>query len=224
MAGGCKGGRSVVPSTPSASSASAAGAFWTEPFDTLNPTRWTEVQVHRQMQSQPQFTAQVLEGRPCLEARSRRSASILMTALQFHPRTAPWLSWDWRVDQLVEGEALTRKEGSDAAARLYVYFDTKGSSWQKRSLDYVWSSSLPVGTVLDSAFSSNSKILVVESGTAALGRWRHVQRNLDDDYRRCFKAPAPGVINIGLMSDTDNTGGSALAYFDELRVSRSAAR
>jgi len=122
---------------------------------------------------------------------------------------------------LVEGEALDWKDGSDAAARVYVYFASRGLPWQKRNLDYVWSASLPVGTLLSSAYSSTSKILVVESGSASLGQWRTVERNLEDDFERAFgRQDLPDVIAIGLMSDTDNTGGDALAYFDELRVSR----
>ena len=161
-----------------------------------------------------------LDGRRCLRASSRAGASILLTELHADPQTYPWLSWDWRVDRLVEGEALARKDGSDAAARLYVYFESSSLPWQKRNLDYVWSASLPVGTVMDSAYSRNSKIVVVESGAASLGRWRTVARNLKDDYERCFKEPLPAVIAVGVMSDTDNTGSEALAYFDELRLSR----
>ena len=191
--------------------------LWVESFGALSPERWREVEVH----GRTQYQATTLDGRPCLEATSRGGASILLSAVRFDPDTYEWLSWDWRVDQLVEGEALERKDGSDASARVYVYFESSGLPWQKRDLDYVWSASLPVGTILNSAYSSVSKIIVVESGMASLGQWRHVERNLEADYRRCFGKHPPRVIAIGLMSDTDNTHGQALAYFDELRVSRS---
>jgi hypothetical protein len=167
------------------------------------------------------YSAVELDGRSCLRAHSRHGGSILLAPVSFDPETFEWFSWSWRVDRLVEGEALQRKNGSDASARVYVYFETGGLPWQKRNLDYVWSASLPVGTVLESAFSSASKIIVVESGAASLGRWRTVQRNLEADYERCFgKGPLPKVIAIGIMTDTDNTGGEALAYFDDMRISR----
>ena len=52
-----------------------------------------------------------------------------------------------------------------------------------------------------------------------------MERNLQDDYERCFgTSKLPKVIAIGLMSDTDNTHGEALAYFDELRVTRERRR
>ena len=190
--------------------------LWRESFDALNPKQWREVEVR----GRTQYQTTVLEGRPCLQAMSRGGASILMSAIRFDPDTYEWLSWDWRVDQLVEGEALDRKDGSDAAARVYVYFSTKGLPWQKRNLDYVWSASLPIGAILNSAYSSQSKIIVVESGMSALGRWRSVMRNIKDDYKRSFGADPPDVIAIGLMSDTDNTGSQARAYFDELRIDR----
>ena len=190
--------------------------LWAEPFDVLNPGRWHDVELR----DHTQYRVVALDGRSCLRAESRAAASVLLSAVRFDPDVYEWLSWEWRVDRLVEREALERKAGSDAAARVYVYFETKGLPWQKRSLDYVWSASLPAGTILNSAYSADAKIIVVESGPASLGQWRAEERNIEADYRRCFGADPPHVIAIGLMSDTDNTGGEALAYFDELRISR----
>lgn len=190
--------------------------FWTEPFDTLDARRWREVRVN----GQTRYGAVTVDGRPCLRAQSDGGASILVTAIRFDPAAYPWLSWDWRVDQFVAHEALDRQEGSDASARLYVYFQTKGLPWQKRNVDYVWSTALPVDTLFASPFSSASKILVAESGAGAVGQWRSVRRNLDADYRKAFGTRPPPVVAIGVMTDTDSAGGTAVAYLDELRVSR----
>ena len=216
VSAGCGTQRVTVPIMPPLLPQAAAPIFWTETFDALDPNRWREVEVKRRTR----YDIVDVEGRRCLRAISQNGASILLSAVKFNPDTYEWLSWDWRVDQLVEREALERKDGSDASARVYVYFETPGLPWQKRNLDYVWSASLPVGTVLSSAFASNSKIIVVERGAASRGRWRKVERNLESDYRRCFGGRLPRVIAIGVMADTDNTGGHAVAYFDELRVSR----
>lgn len=194
--------------------------LWTEPFDVLDLTRWR----HTEVKGQTHYEAVTLQGRRCLKADSRHGASILLAPLHFDPKTYEWLSWSWRVDQLVEGEALDRKDGSDASARLYVYFETPGLPWQKRNLDYVWSATLPIGTILNSAYSAASKIIVVESGSGSLRTWRQVERNLEDDYERCFGGEPPNVIAIGLMTDTDNTRSTALAYFDDVQVSRKTLR
>ena len=213
---GCVTQRMLIPVMPSLIGPPKSPVVWEEPFQQLDPQRWREVEVH----GHTQYRIVTLDGQPCLEARSQGHASILLSPVRFNPRIISWLSWEWRVDRPVEGEALKTKKGSDAPARVYVYFDTQGLPWQKRSLDYVWSAFLPVGTVIESAFSAQSKILVVESGTQALGQWRHEERNVAEDYRRAFGVNAPGAVAIGIMSDSDNTGGESLAYVRQLRVSR----
>lgn len=193
-----------------------ASVVWEESFDALDPERWQHVKVH----GATAYRIVEIDGRRCLLAESADSSSILLTEVSFNPRVSPWMSWTWRVDRFVEGEALERKSGSDASARLYVYFETPGLPWQKRNLDYVWSMVLPVGTSLSSAFTSQSHILVVETGAQPVGRWRTVKRHLAEDYQRSFGEEPSKVIAIGIMSDTDNTHGKAVAYFDDLRVSR----
>lgn len=205
----------TVPLLPPLISPQPASA-WVELFDGADLQPWREISVS----GHTHYQLIDMEGRRCLRAQSYGGASIMLHAVNVDPDSYPWLSWEWRVDRLVAEEALERKDGSDAAARVYVYFKTKGLPWQKRNLDYVWSASLPVGTVRESAYASSSKIIVVESGAASLGQWRHVERNLEDDYRRCFSQDAPDVVAVGLMSDTDNTRGEAIAYFDELRLTR----
>ncbi len=198
-------------STPGA----GAGVLWNEPFDLLDPTRWRQVEI----KGRTQYDIIEIDGEHCLRATSQASASILLTEVQFDPKAYPWLSWRWRVDELVKGESLEHKRGSDCAARVYVYFDTRGLPWQKRSLDYVWSGLLPVGQVLSSAFSDQSKIVVVESGSGALGQWRQGARNIAADYRQAFGGDVPRVLAVGVMTDTDNTGSSALAYVDDITIS-----
>lgn len=201
------------PSEPAASQTLVA---WTESFDRLDPAHWREVAVKRHTD----YGAVTVDGRACLRAHSRDGASILLHAMQVDPSAHPWLSWEWRVDRPVEGEALMEQRGSDAAARVYIYFKTVGLPWQQRSLDYVWSTTLPVGTLLNSAYSSVSKIIVADGGADAMGRWRRVERNLRDDFYRAFGEPAPAIVALGIMTDTDTLRGEALAYFDDFRLSR----
>lgn len=214
---GCAGRRAMT-SAPAAQASSHAPTCWIEPFHHLDPAQWREVVL----EGHTSYDAVLLDGQRCLRARSHDSASILLHALKGEAKRCRWLSWQWRVDQPVRGEAFDQKRGSDSAARLYVYFESPGLPWQKRSVDYVWSTTLPVGTVVTSAFSSMAKILVVESGAGSLGQWRAVQRDLEEDYRRCFGKQAPPIAAIGVMSDTDNTHSDALAYFRGIQLSRSA--
>ncbi len=210
---GCAGQIQRVSDTSPASSSPHA-VLWTEPFETLDLARWHEVAL----QGHTSYRAVVLDGQRCLEAQSHGAASILINPVYFDPTNYPWLSWQWRVDRLIEREALNQRHGSDASARVYVYFKSRGLPWQKRNLDYVWSAVLPVGTIVTSPFSSASKMIVAESSVSALHQWQSVERNLLEDFHRCFGDRPPEVVAIGLMSDTDSIGGDSLAYFRNLRV------
>jgi len=187
-----------------------------EPLQTLDPKRWREIEV----KGKTTFTIEELAGARVLKAHSNDAASILLAPFRFNSNHYPWLSWRWRVDQLLEHEDLRTKAGSDAAARVYVYFNTPGLPWQKRNLDYVWSSVLPVGTILPSAFADSSMVIAVDSGPEHLGTWRAVTRNIPEDYRRCFGQDPPDVLAIGLVTDSDSTHTEAVAYYDEILITR----
>ena len=218
MAGGCSGRAMRVPRMPPAPHADGSTTLFSEAFDLLDPAQWREVVV----KGQTHYSIDARNAGTFLKAHATGGASILLHPVSFDPNEQPWLSWRWQVERFVDGENLYRKEGSDASARVYVYFETRGLPWQKRNIDYVWSRALPVGTILNSAFSKASKIVVVDSGTESPGAWRSVSRNIKEDYQRCFgKAASPRIIAIGLMADADNTRSEALAYFDDVAISRS---
>ena len=191
-------------------------AVFHESFDRLDPGRWREVEV----KGKTVYIVEEQEREHVLKASSRSSASILLAPVRIDPKDAPWLSWRWRVDQVAEGESLAHKRGSDASARVYVYFETPGLLWQKRNVDYVWSAKLPVDSMLPSAFSRSSMMIVAESGAKQLGRWHQVVRNVREDYQRCFRDAPPLIIGIGVMTDTDNTRSEAVAYYDDLMLTR----
>ena len=187
-----------------------------EPFNGIDPAHWREIEAS----GRTTYTVENLDGLRALKAHATGGASILLATFRFDPKQYPWVSWRWRIDQAVVGEDLAHKPGSDASARIYVYFDTTGLPWQKRSLDYIWSTSQPADTLLTSPYSKNSKMLIVEFGGDRTGRWTTVSRNVRDDYRRCFGEDAPDVVAIGVMTDSDNTKSDVVAYYDDLMVTR----
>jgi hypothetical protein len=65
-------------------------------------------------------------------------------------------------------------------------------------------------------------MFVVESGDANVGKWREYERNLYEDYKRAFGEEPPMISGIAIMTDTDNTGESATAYYGEISILPSA--
>ena len=61
-------------------------------------------------------------------------------------------------------------------------------------------------------------MIAVESGTPNLNQWQTYRRNVYEDYLQAFGEEPPRVSGIAIMTDTDNTGESATAYYGDIRL------
>ncbi len=157
-----------------------------------------------------------------------------------HPLHLPaqtLLSWRWKVDHSIANADLTRKDGDDYAARVYVFFDlpsdalslgqriklslarhVTGQELPTAALCYVWDNTHPVGTSAANAYYSGVRMIVLQSGNANAGQWQTQTRDLAADFRAAFGQPAPRVTGIALGVDTDNTHGQARARFGNIHL------
>jgi hypothetical protein len=158
----------------------------------------------------PEGTGQVLR------AEARGAASGLILEREIDLEEFPVLSWRWKVENILEKGDARRKEGDDYAARVYVIFP----HWffpKTRSINYIWANRLPRGAVVPNPFTSNAVMVAVESGEEKAGEWVPESRNVLADYRTIFGEDPPRAGAIAVMTDTDNTGGSATAWYDDIR-------
>jgi hypothetical protein len=176
-------------------------------------------------------------GRVALEARAERAASGLVRVIRVDPHRHPILEWHWRVPALVPGADPRIATREDAPARVIVSFH---GDWEKldfadraqlrfakalsgqglpyATLMYIWANDLPLETVVRNPHTGRVRMIVVGSGARGLGEWRTVRRNLLEDYRRAFGEEPWDVVAIGVMSDSDNTRGSARAYYGDITL------
>ncbi len=130
--------------------------------------------------------------------------------------TLPYLSWRWRVHNLPVGGCENKKETNDSGAGVYVIF--KGRFRLNKIIKYIWSTTLPSGTVLASPFNQNTKMIVLQSGSEKIGQWITETVNVREDYKKVFNAVPPIVIGIAILSDADNTESSAVADYDDFKA------
>jgi len=156
-----------------------------------------------------------------LQATARGTASGLYHKVTLSAAEYPFLAWSWKVRETLAAENSQSKDGDDFAARVYVVFPGR-FFWQTRALVYVWSDKLPVGAIVPSAFTPNIAIIAIESGNRYAGFWRQERRNYVGDYRAYFHAPPPNPVAVAIMTDGDNTGSEAAAWYGELIFSRVA--
>lgn len=174
-----------------------------------------------------------------VKAVSESSASGLTKALNIDPKAFPILQWRWKVENLVQKSDATRKDGDDYPARIYITFEYDPSkvSFGKKlkykagqvlfgdipigAISYIWETRAPVGAIFDNAYTDFVKMIVVESGPQNIGRWIEESRNIYEDYIRAFGEEPPMISGIAIMSDTDNTGEHATAYYGDIVFAKS---
>jgi hypothetical protein len=177
-------------------------------------------------------------GTVVVRARSEASASGLAREIRIDPREYPIVRWRWKIENLLAKGDITRKEGDDYPARLYITFeyqpDKVGLGKRARyragrlifgdipiaALNYVWNGSAPAGTFADNAYTDFARMVVVRSGAQALGTWVEEERNVYEDYRKAFGEEPPMIKGVAIMTDTDNTGESATAYYGDIAFHR----
>lgn len=158
------------------------------------------------------------DGGKALKATAEGSASGLIYPLpeNFDLKKTPILAWRWKVEEVFADGDARLKEKDDYPARLYVVFP----GWLplfSHSINYIWANKLPKGEHLPSTYHSKSIMVAVQSGNERAGEWITESRNVYEDYRQLFGEAPPKAGAVAIMTDADQTGGSATAHYDEIR-------
>jgi len=90
------------------------------------------------------------------------------------------------------------------------------------AINYIWESKASKGTVVPNPYTEQAKMIVVESGTERLNQWVNEERNVYEDYKKAFGEEPPLISGVAIMTDTDNTGESATAYYGDIVFMRAA--
>lgn len=175
------------------------------------------------------------EGRPAWHAHAESSASMLRRHLS--PRSVDGLvaEFGWWVPRTIAHADLSKAESADSPVRVAFAFGGDHARLPARTrmqlqmaemltgeeppyatLMYVWDNHAPVESVLTSRRSDRVRKLVLECGPGQLGQWRAYRRQLAVDFRRAFGEEPGPLLAIALMTDADNTGSSAEAWYSDV--------
>ena len=168
---------------------------------------------------QTHYTAEHDDKQFYIKATSNAAASGLFHKIDYDPKEQPILRWSWKIEHtLAKGDERT-KAGDDYAARVYVVFPSL-LFWNTKALNYIWANKLPKGEALPNAFTANAMMIAVESGNERAGQWLNEERDIHKDFKKYFKTEPPRVGAIAIMTDTDNTGESATAWYGPIFIGR----
>ena len=170
-----------------------------------------------------------------MKAVSKASSSGMTREIRIDPKAYPIIQWEWNVTNVLEKGDVSRKEGDDYPARIYITFEYDSGRvgfFEKAkfeairffygqyppigAINYIWESKAPVGTMVPNPFTDRVKMIVVESGAENLNTWVGQQRNIYEDYKQAFGEEPPMISGVAIMTDTDNTKESATAYYGDI--------
>jgi hypothetical protein len=179
------------------------------------------------------------DGRTVIRASASSSASGLIHPLDLDAAQYRLLHWHWKVDQLIAKADNTQKHTEDSPVRLVVSFDGDmekidfsdqmffnqiraftGQQLPYATLMYIWENRVPKGTIIPNRHTSRIKMIVAESGRDKLGAWHEQTHNIYEDFRRAFGEEPGRITAIGIMTDTDNTGDNAHAWYGDIAFHR----
>lgn len=154
-----------------------------------------------------------------LQARSEQAASGLLHEVEVDLQKTPYLNWSWRVDAYPDVADEKVQRGDDYAGRVYVIFKTGYWFWDTRALNYVWNRNYEAGESWPNAYTANSQVLVLQSAQSATGQWRTEKRDVRADILSCFGIQVDSIMAVAIMTDTDDSKSSAVAYYGDIYFS-----
>jgi hypothetical protein len=170
------------------------------------------------------YEVQEHEGSHYLAAQDTALTVILLKVAHWNPHEFPILTWCWRADALPPKGNEHVTETNDSAAGVYVIFQETWGLGLPIQNKYVWSTTLPEGTIGRRNMIARPYFLVEQSGEGSLGRWEFEQVDLMADYNSTFGGePKTRTLGIGVLTDSNNTYTYAEAYYADIRAWRREA-
>lgn len=146
------------------------------------------------------------------------------------------LSWEWRIEQVLEKGDARSRQGDDYAGRVYVNFkrDQQMSRWERtrdrmlevfygreipgRTLNFIWANRLEIDEIVTSTYTEHARLVALQSGNQRAGGWVREEVNIAEHYRRAFGGDPPPVHSLALMTDSDDTGETARACYRKIEL------
>ena len=163
------------------------------------------------------YSVQAAGERRFLHADARALSVQISYEKKWSLRDFPILRWQWRADTFPTGSNERVKGGNDSVLGLYVVLS--GLPFVT-AIKYIWSDTLPAGTVLDSPYSGGTKMIVLRSGRDLVGTWLTEERDVLSDYERVFgkKEKNPKAIGIAILTDADNTNSRSVGDYADITI------
>ena len=180
----------------------------------------------KEFKGQTSYKLVDLAGTRVLKADSAGSASGLFNEQRIDLHKTPVMNWRWHIENRLGNDINEQvKSGDDYAARVYVIASGGAAFWQTKAINYVWSSTSPVGNVWPNPYAyagATGKMMMIalRSSTDQAGTWYSEKRNILTDLKHQFGEEIRYIDAVAIMTDTDDSHGKATAYYGDIYFSK----
>lgn len=176
-------------------------------------------------------------------ASASSSASMLRQTVQVEPALLKNIVFSWKVEQLIPGADLARRETHDSPVRLVLAFEGDRAEFSMKNamlselsltltgepmpyatLMYVWCNACAKEDLYLSPRTDRIREIALETGPERLGQWLNYQRDIQADYLKAYGQAPGALVGVGIMTDTDNTRQSALAWYGPISLTTPSAK
>ncbi len=179
-------------------------------------SQWKE----RSFSGNSEYKLVTQDGQNVLQATTANAASVLYKSQKIDLTKTPYLSWSWKIDNVFTGNDEKDKTGDDFPARLYVVAQTGLLPWETVAINYVWSSSEPLGSDWSNPYTEKNHMVAVQSGPELVGDWTVQKRNIAADFQQYLDLEIDELAGYAVMIDGDNSQQSGNAYFGMINFSQ----
>jgi hypothetical protein len=225
----------AVAQPPSIESAPLVPPFSTAQAGAGLPAGWMPIKINDQKKP-TQYDLVEDDGKVVLHATADGAASLLGHKVAFDLKAAPMMTWRWKTSKLIPTADNSVASKEDSPVRIVLEFDgdksklsladksafatgkfLSGRELPYATLMYIWSNKEAVGKVIQNPRTTRVQMIVASSGQSGVGSWQTLSRNVVDDFRRVFGEDPGRLTGVAVLTDTDNTGDKAEAWYGDIQ-------
>lgn len=209
--------------------------FFHEKFEDLDS--WESLKF-RKIERLTHYEITKINNQSTLKIQTENSASGLVFKTTYDLARYPLIEWRWKIENIIQKGDAREKSGDDYPVRIYVLFAYDASKvdfFEKAryeaaklfygeypplaGINYIWANRIHSQKIIPNAYTSKVMMIISDSGSEYIGKWRTHRVNVIDDFKAAFgRELASRTVSLAIMGDSDNTGESAVSYIDYIKV------
>ena len=154
-----------------------------------------------------------------IRSESQNAASGLGREIKINLSKTPFLNITWKVEKDLSDINENSKKGHDYAARVSVIKKTGSTRLSNRAMNYVYSSNKAINSNQPSPFTKKSIDYVLSTTKENLNVWVTVKVNVKEHFKKFYDLDVNVIEGVAIMTDTDNSKKSAIAYYQNIYFS-----